>query len=95
VAISRLVLSQAGVTTEIRYDADLFPDGCHPAERGFRWTNGDLAFSSGLLAQIEGEAMLEVHLMHRLQYPVSPAGYGSADISESPLLVRAGQRHRL
>jgi hypothetical protein len=95
VAISRLVLSQAGVTTEIRYDADLFPDGCHPAECGFRWTNGDLAFSSGLLAQIEGEAMLEVHLMHRLQYPVSPAGYGSADISESPLLVRAGQRHRL
>jgi hypothetical protein len=58
-------------------------------ERGFRWTNGDLAFSSELLAQIEGEAMLEVHLMHRLQYPMSPAGYEGTDGTEPSLVARA------
>jgi hypothetical protein len=72
VAISRLVLKQRGITIEIPYGADLFPEGAHGIEAGFRWTKGDLAFSPNLLAHIEEEANLEVHLMHRLQYPLPP-----------------------
>ncbi len=89
VSITHLVLTQAGVSTEIAYDTDLFTEGCHRPENGFRWTDGDLAFSPRLLAQTEGEVTLEVHLKHRLQYLVSPAAHEDAERTDPPLAAQA------
>jgi len=82
VAITQIVLTQNGVATEIGYDSELFPEGGHPAEPGFRWTNEELSFSPELLALIEGEATLDVNIVHRLRYPVS-----AVSESDEPLVL--------
>ena len=85
VAITQIVLMKNGVATEIGYDSELFPEGGHPAEPGFRWTNEELSFSPELLAQIEGELTLDVNIVHRLRYPVSVA----SESDEPPVLALA------
>jgi hypothetical protein len=88
VAITHLMLTQNGVTTEIGYDSELFPEGGHPAEPGFRWTDGELAASPRLFAQIEGEVRLDVNIVHRLQYPVS-AGRGATPTEQRAVFALA------
>ncbi len=73
IAISRLVINQPGVETTIDYDALLFVEGgCHPAEGGYCWTDGEFALSTHLFAHLTGAFTLTVHAERPggMRYPV-------------------------
>jgi hypothetical protein len=80
VAISRLAISQPGVATMLRHDAPLFTEGgCHPAENGYCWTDGELALPARLFAHLRGAFTLTIHTERPggMRYPV-PAAIGVA-----------------
>ncbi len=62
VAIKQIVLCQARVATNFACEASLFLDGgCHPAETGYCWTDGDLCLPPRLFAHLTGAFTLTVH----------------------------------
>jgi hypothetical protein len=62
IAIRQIVVSQHGVATAIEPDALLLAaGGCHPAESGYCWTDGELTLPADLFAHLSGAFTLEVH----------------------------------
>jgi len=74
VAITEIVLENAGIATRFAYDApQLREGGCYPAEDGFSWTDGELGLPARFFAGLDGPLMLTVHTKrHDLRYPLHP-----------------------
>ncbi|HEV8679294.1 MAG TPA: Hint domain-containing protein [Stellaceae bacterium] len=73
VAIRQIVLAAPGVTTAFDHDAALFAEGgCHAAEPGFCWTDGDLALPAHLFTHLAGPFRLFVHTARLgMRYPLT------------------------
>ncbi len=75
VAIARIELRQPGVATVIEHDWPLlFAGGCHPAEPGYCWTDGELMLPPRLFVHLTGAFTLAVHLERPgMRYPLHAA----------------------
>ncbi len=63
IAIRRVVVTQPGVSTAIEPNAPLFvAGGCHPAETGYSWTDGELTLPAHLFAHLTGAFTLAVQI---------------------------------
>ncbi len=73
IAIHRIVISQPGITTAIEHDAPaLLAAGCHPAETGYCWTDGELALPPHLFAHLSGPSTLAVQIERPgMRYPIT------------------------
>ncbi len=80
VAIGRIVIAQPGTTTVIQHDAPLLlAGGCHSAENGYAWTDGELELSERLFAHLNGPFTLSVHVERPgMRYPRHTAATASA-----------------
>ncbi len=75
VAIRRIVLDHAGVTTSFEYDQpQLREGGCYPPEDGFCCTDGEFALPARFFQWLIGPLTLLVHIepRFRLRYPLAP-----------------------
>ncbi len=66
------MLAQAGLRQEIGWDYDGLVCGFHgkePAE-AHRWTNGEATIPAGLLAGMQAETVVELHVAGLLPYPL-------------------------
>ncbi len=72
-AISRIVISQPGIATAIEHDAPLFlAGGCHPAEDGYCWTDGEFELPAQLFAHLSGAFILAVYTEQPgMRYPMT------------------------
>jgi len=75
VAITRIVLEQAGIAACFDYDQpQLREGGCYPPSDGFCWTDGDLALPARFFQRLAGPLRLLVHTdpRCRMRYPTVP-----------------------
>jgi hypothetical protein len=72
VAIRQIILHGPGMMTCLEHDAPLFREGgCHAAESGYCWTDGELLLPAGLFAHAGGKLTLIVHTRRQaMRYPV-------------------------
>ncbi len=80
VAIRQIILSQPGVMTCFAHDAPLFREGgCHLAEDGYCWTDGELVLPAALFGHLKGGFALIVQTRKQaMRYPVSAAAAQAA-----------------
>ncbi len=73
VPIGQIILWQAGIATSFDHDApQLREGGCHPAEDGYCWTDGELALPARFFALLNSTFTLVVHTRrHCLPYPIT------------------------
>ncbi len=71
VALARILIGQPGVTTVIEFDAPvLLAGGCHPAEAGYSWTDGELTLPPNLFAHLNGPFTIAVEIERPgMRYP--------------------------
>ncbi len=74
VPIGRIVLWHAGIATSFNHDApQLSEGGCHPAEDGYSWTDGEFQLPARFFMLLNDAFTLAVHTRrHCLRYPIAP-----------------------
>jgi hypothetical protein len=84
VAIRQIIVHRPGIMTCFEAGASLYTEGgCHPAEDGFCWTDGELELPARLFAHMSSPFSIVVHTDRPgMRYPVEPSpDIVSADIS--------------
>jgi hypothetical protein len=74
VALAGIALEEPGLATFFAHDAPFFGEcGCHPAEAGYSWTDGELRLPASLFAHLGGAFTLSVHIERPgMRYPAAP-----------------------
>ncbi len=80
VAISRITIRQPGIGTVIEFDAPvLLAGGCHPAEGGYSWTDGELTLPPNLFEHLSGPFTVAVDIERPgMRYPLPHAATATA-----------------
>jgi Hint domain len=75
VAIRQIILWHAGIPTCFDHDApQLREGGCHIAEDGYCWTDGELELPPRFFMHLSGAFTLTVHTKrHNIRYPIAEA----------------------
>ncbi|HEX3536747.1 MAG TPA: hypothetical protein VHU15_08275, partial [Stellaceae bacterium] len=76
VAVRGIELRQQGVVTAFDHDAPLFGEGgCHRAENGYCWTDGEFELPAWVFAHLSGPFTLTVHFEKPgMRYSMPAAG---------------------
>ena len=74
VAISRIELRQPGLSAPSRMTRRCFVEGgCHPAEDGYCWTDGEFDLPARLFAHLTGPFTLTARIERPgMRYPTAP-----------------------
>ena len=75
VAVRQIIVHRPGVMTSFDPDGPVFTEGgCHPAESGYSWTDGELHLPAPLFAHLKGALTLIIHTQqHGMRYPIAAA----------------------